>query len=639
MMIRLRPQRIGTYIALLSVIPTVVLAAFFTLNTINERRDDALNTLRSQSDIYAQLIAESSQTALISANQEYITRIAESVYKQTEVTQIEISLPDGSKLYQRSKHQRFDKNVYGSQKEVYSSIESIDPLLGNSDNSKEKEHSKKLIGIVKVTTGDQYLIEKLNLSIKEDIFIAAIACSLILGASILFSRRWTRKLKNISKVVHQIAEGNVSRIEHSGDDEISVLAKNINAMVTQLQDKSLELEESVRQHVDARADADRSNTEKHAFLGQISNEIMNPLQQINTQLAFLVEPLRNTPLITYVDQAMYHVEYLHGLYDDLLEFYLQNTNRHSVQKRYFSVTDTIERIARSYQDAAIEKKLQLSIDCSGPKELIRGYIFSDVIRFRQIVEELLANAIRYTFEGSIKLHTHFRLNNPEKVVVTLEVIDTGIGIPVEKQALIFEQLQGDAPYDTAYSDTTGLLIAGRTALMIGGSLTLRSRLGEGSVFTFELPAPYSHDRVNKEEFIRAPGASVRVLFASAYKSKHQGVSQLLGLSLDVDIAIGHDQIVRKYQSSTYDVIIFEVSSDTHEDFELAQTLRKSGGTVITPIIALVDKVTNEIIELAEQIGINHVIAPPFRRYDIYRKIAECTHIQASITSIMKDVMQ
>jgi|GEM_PF-6147735 len=626
----LKPRRIGAHIKLIAVLPTALMALVFTWNTISERRHDAVTALRRETQVLAQLVGDGAKTALLSANPAYVEPLAQSVLARPEVVFLEIKFANGETLFKHEKSITVHSNIYSEERQLFQASIPIDPLADTAGDESAPKNSR-LMGSLKIVASDAQLRVFLKNKLIEDISIGITITLIVLIGSTAISHSLTQRLQHTSAAVRDIAQGKQSRIETGGNDEVAELGTNINSMLDNLLDARRELENHLRELVAARDDADRANAEKHAFLGQISNEITAPLQRIGAHLDTLSETLAGTEHMDSVDDARYHIDLLHGLYEDLLEFYLQNTNRSSLHKRYFNIVETLDRIVQSNFAAAQQKSIALTAEYSGHEELRNGFIYSDSIRLRQIIQELISNALRYTFDGYVSVHAHFREIAANRVNVTIEVRDSGIGIPLDRQPLLFEVLQGHTPYDTAFSDTTGLLIAGRTANTLGASLTLRSRPGEGAVFTFEITGEFSASRNDHEEVTAPKQSAITVLFVSSPRAARRGVAELLGLSLNVDLVMGQDKGLASYLSKPYDIVLLG-SLDDDSMFSLARNIREASAK-LTPIIMIVEHLTPARLASADAIGINHIIAPPLRRYDLYKKIVQCTKMQGAFDAL------
>lgn len=640
MSLSIRPRKIITRLMILVVAPVVVLSLFYTAHTIQERRSDATISLKKYALQLAENIALNSTTALISGNKIYIKDTVDGLAENNEVQGILVGYKDGHVLYEIKKTVDRKSATFTVEKDVVHRIHAIEQPLGGDSLNEPQKQIPQILGFVRVTTNDSGLRQAQGEIIKEDVLIGGLTTVIVVVLGLIIGRSTNKRIYSLSKAIASISSDNHIQARESGDDEIAELGRHVNRVQKTLKDAEAELQKHIEDLVNARNDADRANAEKHDFLGQISNEVIAPLQEINHQIDNLTQLPLSPVAKSHVDAALFQIEYLDVLHRDLLEFYLQNTSRLSITNRYFNVMETIDRIIQSFTTVAKNKSVELITDYSGNTRLRAGFIFSDPIRFHQILKELIQNALNYTMAGAVRVHVHLREDSGQTATVTVEVIDTGIGIASDRQAQIFELLHGSSPYDIREAGTTGLVMAGRTANMIGGTLTLRSKVDTGSVFTFEVTTPFSSTPVqNTEESRTSVATRAAVLFIALSNEGTNSISTLLGLKLNVDVVMGHDLGISKYKSKHYDIILFEADSKTGEGFSAAQTIRDLNSTKLSPMIAIVNEITHAVREQADKLGINHVLERPVSRYELYRKIDENIRFNLSVTALFDESSQ
>jgi PAS domain S-box-containing protein len=240
--------------------------------------------------------------------------------------------------------------------------------------------------------------------------------------------------------------------------------------------------------VEARNKAEAANAAKTEFLNTISHEIRNPMNAI-LGLAEILE--RSDPLTPrqkeYIETLHKSTEFLVSLIDNLLDISRIEARTVELEKVPFNLLEVIADVMKMLEPKAREKGLTLTMEAN----CIKGCRFQgDQARVRQIILNLCGNALKFTEKGEIHIRvTSQHTNRPGIEDVCISVQDTGIGIPPDKMARIFEKfVQADSSISRRYGGTgLGLAITKNLTDLMGGTITVQSDLGKGSVFTVCLP--------------------------------------------------------------------------------------------------------------------------------------------------------
>ena len=236
---------------------------------------------------------------------------------------------------------------------------------------------------------------------------------------------------------------------------------------------------------DARKAAELANHAKSEFLANMSHEIRTPMTAILGFADLLAERLTIPENIEYIDIIRRNGNYLLELINNLLDLTKIEAGRLDIDTQKVSLASLVSEVRTLMEVRASAKNLTLEVDLSGP---LPAWVMTDNTCVRQILVNLIGNAIKFTDQGSVRITVEVNLTEPLR---TLEwtVTDTGIGIPADQHERIFEPFtQADSSETRRFGGTgLGLSISRRLAKRLGGTLTLQSQLGYGSQFCLALP--------------------------------------------------------------------------------------------------------------------------------------------------------
>src|SRR5690606_9796997 len=276
---------------------------------------------------------------------------------------------------------------------------------------------------------------------------------------------------------------------------------------SELEEKARELEDRNRQIAEASADLEEKARQltlvskyKTEFLANMSHELRTPLNSI----MILANLLAENPHANLTDQQVDYARTVHSSGKDLLSLINQildlskiEAGHMEVEQRRVRIADIREGLEQRFRPLAQEKKLQFRVDLD---EDVPEFVVTDRQRLHQVLLNLLSNAFKFTSAGEVAVHISMvrdtsrfsapALTSAERAVC-FAIRDTGIGIPPEKQQLIFEAFQqADSSTSRAYGGTgLGLTISRELSRLLGGELHLQSEAGEGSTFMIVLPLP------------------------------------------------------------------------------------------------------------------------------------------------------
>jgi signal transduction histidine kinase/CheY-like chemotaxis protein len=432
----------------------------------------------------------------------------------------------------------------------------------------------------------------------------------------------SQPIRDIGNAVKAIQDGDYKTpLPIVDDTELGALSQHINNLATGLEKASREQHQAMAQLIQTREEAEKANNAKSDFLAMMSHELRTPMNGVLGMLQ-LLETTEMTPeQVEYAALASESTEHLLKVINDILDFSRIERSELELEHIPFNLAELIGACAQSFQHSAAQRKLDLRLVI--PEDMQGLQVQGDPTRIRQILVNLIGNALKFTEQGRVSIQPQWQSLDHELLWFTCTVRDSGIGIAPESLELMFNAFQqADSSISRRYGGTgLGLPIARTLAERMGGTLRAQSEEGRGSVFTLEIPLALYQQPLplltNRTPTGNGDGAGRNVLLVEDNPVNQTVIEAMLrSLGFTVSVAVDGAQAVRSAEDLTFEAILMDCRLPIIDGYEATRQIRRLPGCVDLPIIALTANALQGDREACLSAGMNDYLAKPFKRTDL-----------------------
>lgn len=382
-----------------------------------------------------------------------------------------------------------------------------------------------------------------------------------------------------------------------------------------------------------------ANRAKSEFLASMSHELRTPMNAIIGFAEILLEEELADEQTQYIQTIHQSANGLLRLINDILDFSKVEAGKLNLEILSCPFRELLKELEDLIANSADQKGLEFRIECDSS---VPETFFTDPVRLRQCLLNLTSNAIKFTGQGHVIVRACVELRSQQNSI-RIDVEDTGIGIPEEKQKMIFDSFcQAESSTTRKYGGSgLGLTITHRLAGLLGGHVEVRSLPGQGSTFSLILPlftetSQIGPNKQSLQDRRAAPddpnrhlGCIGKILLVEDLPPRQLQLNFLLRRAgLEIELKKYTDSVPQYIQEKEFNVIIIDLE-DANESIKLSRLIRDVNKSI--PIVSVVGITQSPLTETLQQAGCDCVLVQPVSRAQLYETL-RCLLVQQHVPS-------
>ncbi|MGU2000063.1 ATP-binding protein [Pseudomonas aeruginosa] len=602
---------------------TLLLTAYFTCSRLQDLRQELTHT----GQLIADQLAPAAEYGVIAGNTPVLQKLLQATLDTPHVRFIEVrDRNDNILVYVEQLPGALQNaapiDIFHSTIQRQRIALASDPLLDGASEGDGQSGEDYLGRVVVGMSNDAFSQRQQEILLKAAL-LAAFALILTFLVARRLAQRLSAPISTMGQAVEAIQSGDYkTSLPILDDGEIGDLARHINNLASGLDRASREQEQAISQLISAREEAEQANRAKSDFLAMMSHELRTPMNGVLGMLQLLETTEQTREQAEYTALATESTEHLLKVINDILDFSRIERGALELECIPFNLLELVQGSALVFQHSAQQRGLALELQIQAGLENIE--VCGDPTRIRQILVNLLGNALKFTEEGAIHLSLEWQALDHDVLWLTCAVHDSGIGISPERLEHMFDAFQqADSSISRRYGGTgLGLAIARTLAERMGGTLQAESKEGSGSTFTLEIPLPFQQSPAHRQQAAgdAAPVAAGQEILLVEDNPVNQTVIEAMLRSLGYRVTLVADgiQAVRSAERQRYDAILMDCRLPVLDGYSATREIRAQENGRQVPIIALTANALQGDRENCLQAGMNDYLAKPFKRAELQR---------------------